>query len=138
MADITSATRRDGTVISMEGKVVTDFPGCEGRVFIVCKITPHPTCESGFMVLVHLEHDAQRTLDGHRGIGLDTNWFKNADQPADQERSGLHTNPGTGDDDDAGRAVVDPHSDTPLRRDGQRGGGRGMGGRTDQQLGLEL
>ena len=71
------AARRDGVVISVGQRVTTNYsPHCDGRVFIVEEIIKWPTCESGFMVMVHLEHEPARKLKGVGGVGLDTNWFK--------------------------------------------------------------
>lgn len=72
-----SATTRDGVVISVGDRVTTDYdPACLGRIFIVKTITPFYWCESGFMILVHLEHEQRRELHGKGQRGLDTNWFK--------------------------------------------------------------
>lgn len=71
-----SATRRDGTVLKVGDHVTTDYhPACAGRVFIIEVITPWTTCESGHMILVHVEHEQHRKLNGEAGVGLDTNWF---------------------------------------------------------------
>lgn len=71
-----NARRRDGTVLKVGDPVTTDYhPACAGRVFIIERITPWPTCESGHMILVHVENELHRKLNGEAGVGLDTNWF---------------------------------------------------------------
>ncbi len=71
-----TATRRDGVVLTVGDKVTTDYhPACAGCVFTIATITPFDACESGHMIMAHLEHDAHRELRG-TGLGLDANWFK--------------------------------------------------------------
>lgn len=65
---------------NLEDEVTTDFPGCKGYVFVVEKITIHPS-ESGYMVVVALKDDRKRKILGLKKEGLtfvdgiDANWF---------------------------------------------------------------
>lgn len=69
--------RRDGESITIHDEVETNWhEKCLGVIFVVAAITPHDTCESGFMVSVHVKDNPERKLKGLRELGLDTNWFR--------------------------------------------------------------
>lgn len=83
------AVQRDGTIIRTGDRVSTNYhPSCIDQVFVVELIYPWDTCESRTMVIVHLESDPTRKLqgepprlapEGHKG-GIDANWLKKIDQ----------------------------------------------------------
>ena len=71
------AKKRNGETIEVGDEVTTNWTShCEGKVFVVEKITSHfNLCESGHLVLVHLKEDVERKLKGFTGNGIDTNHF---------------------------------------------------------------
>lgn len=78
-----SAILRDGSVISEGDEVQTDFyKACAGLTFVVEQVTPHETCESGFLVVAALKEDRSKKLLGFKkeGLtfkdGLDANHFR--------------------------------------------------------------
>lgn len=81
------ATLRDGTTLEVGDTVTTNYKGCKGYEFTICEINPYATCESGFMVVVHLKGDPTRVIkspfagkDG-RPSGIDSNWFVKSTPP---------------------------------------------------------
>lgn len=78
--ETSKAIKRDGSAIELEDEVTTNFPGCNGYVFVVEKIIIHPS-ESGYMVVAALKDDRKRKILGLKKEGLtfvdgiDANWF---------------------------------------------------------------
>jgi len=78
------AKLREGTELNIGDEVETNYHHtCEGRIFVVCEINPWPQCESGAMVVVHLQGHPDRKILGFKKEGLDlgpdgidANWFK--------------------------------------------------------------
>lgn len=71
------AIQRDGTELRVGDLVETDYHSkCAGVIFEVEKLTPWETCESGMMVLVHVQGSPDRKLKTSWPEGLDANWFK--------------------------------------------------------------
>lgn len=84
-SDKTQAILRDGTILAIGDEVETDYhPSCLGRIFVVYEINPWELCESGSMVVVHLQGHPERKILGFKKEGLhllgpdgiDANWFK--------------------------------------------------------------
>jgi hypothetical protein len=77
------AILRDGSFIEIGNEVQTDFyKSCIGLTFVVEQITPHDTCESGFLVVAALKEDRSKKLLGFKKEGftfkdgLDANHFR--------------------------------------------------------------
>jgi len=72
-----TAKLRDGTELSIGDLVETDWtPKCEGVIFEIFEIAEHDTCESGFMLQVHVQGQPDRIFKSKNGKGFDTNTFK--------------------------------------------------------------
>lgn len=75
------AKLRDGSILTVGERVSCLLKGCRDHVFIIEKISKFDCCESGTLVLVHLEEDPSRKInskvkkDMKMPPGIDANWF---------------------------------------------------------------
>jgi hypothetical protein len=76
------ARLRDGSVI-FEDDEVNMNPGLQGphsghesKPFVIEKMTPWETCESGMLIIAALKENKDIKTIGFSGNGIDANWFK--------------------------------------------------------------
>lgn len=73
----TGAKTRDDQIINVGDIVTTTYhKKCIGHKFVVFEITEYESCESGWLVNVHLENNSEKILKSTTGKGIDANWFK--------------------------------------------------------------